>query len=133
MPSNRAAPIVRQVAMVGAPNVGKSSLVQLLSTGTPEIRDYPFTTRSIKLGHFHAAGAKHQLTDTPGLLARPEARRNAMERLTLATLRFLPTCALFVADLTGQCGTSVAQQWAIRCVQGGGDLFLQPLIACLEL
>ena len=41
-----------QVALVGAPNVGKSSLVQLLSSGAPEVCDYPFTTRSIAMGHF---------------------------------------------------------------------------------
>jgi hypothetical protein len=54
------------------------------------------------------------LADTPGLLNRPEADRNAMERLTLACLQHLPTCVLFVADLTGECGTSVASQWRIR-------------------
>ena len=37
-----------------------------------------------------------------------------MERLTLACLRHLPTAVLFVADLTGECGTSVASQWRIR-------------------
>ena len=58
------------------------------------------------------------MTDTPGLLNRPDADRNAMERLTLASLQHLPTAVLFVADLTGQCGTSVADQWAIRWVQG---------------
>ncbi len=55
-----------------------------------------------------------QVTDTPGLLARPDPERNAMERLTLATLLHLPTSVVFVADLTGQCGTSVGKQWAIR-------------------
>lgn len=52
--------------------------------------------------------------DTPGLLNRPEEDRNAMERLTLACLQHLPTAVLFVADLTGECGTTVASQWAIR-------------------
>ncbi|KAL6783797.1 hypothetical protein ACKKBF_B05835 [Auxenochlorella protothecoides x Auxenochlorella symbiontica] len=102
------------VALVGAPNVGKSSLVQLLSSGLPEVCDYPFTTRSIKVGHFFVDGMRHQVTDTPGLLARPDPERNAMERLTLATLLHLPTSVVFVADLTGQCGTSVGKQWAIR-------------------
>ncbi len=37
-----------------------------------------------------------------------------MERLTLASLQHLPTAVLFVADLTGECGTTVADQWAIR-------------------
>lgn len=107
-------PQLPTVALVGAPNVGKSSLVQLLSSGLPEVQNYPFTTRSIKMGHFYVAGRRHQVTDTPGLLNRPEEERNAMERLTLACLQHLPTAVLFVADLTGQCGTSVADQWRIR-------------------
>ena len=46
---------------MGAPNVGKSSLVQALSSGTPEVCDYPFTTRSVKMGHFYVDGARHQV------------------------------------------------------------------------
>ena len=49
-----------QVALIGAPNVGKSSLVQILSSGVPEICDYPFTTRSIKMGHFYVDAQRHQ-------------------------------------------------------------------------
>jgi len=107
-------PRLPTVALVGAPNVGKSSLVQLLSSGLPEIQNYPFTTRSIKMGHFYVNGRRHQVTDTPGLLNRPDEERNAMERLTLASLQYLPTAVLFVADLTAECGTSVAEQWRIR-------------------
>jgi GTP1/Obg family GTP-binding protein len=55
-----------------------------------------------------------QVTDTPGLLDRPDGDRNAMELLTLATLEHLPTAALFVLDLTEECGCSVQQQWRIR-------------------
>ena len=51
-----------QVALVGAPNVGKSSLVQLLSSGLPEVQNYPFTTRSIKMGHFYVDSRRHQVT-----------------------------------------------------------------------
>ena len=50
-----------QVALVGAPNVGKSSLVQALSSGLPEVCDYPFTTRSVKMGHFYVDGRRHQV------------------------------------------------------------------------
>jgi ribosome-binding ATPase YchF (GTP1/OBG family) len=59
---SRASCAFLQVALVGAPNVGKSSLVQLLSSGLPEVQNYPFTTRSIKMGHFYVAGRRHQVT-----------------------------------------------------------------------
>ena len=51
-----------QLALVGAPNVGKSSLVNVLSSGVPEVCDYPFTTRSIKMGHFYVNGQRHQVS-----------------------------------------------------------------------
>jgi hypothetical protein len=54
-----------KVALVGAPNVGKSSLVQLLSSGLPEVQNYPFTTRSIKMGHFYVDGRRHQVSIGP--------------------------------------------------------------------
>ncbi|KAK9797438.1 hypothetical protein WJX73_004556 [Symbiochloris irregularis] len=53
------------VVLVGAPNVGKSSLVRALSSGLPEVCDYPFTTRTVKMGHFFINGVRHQVTDTP--------------------------------------------------------------------
>ena len=57
--------IAMQVALVGAPNVGKSSLVNVLSSGVPEVCDYPFTTRSIKMGHFYVNGQRHQVIGSP--------------------------------------------------------------------
>jgi len=54
------------------------------------------------------------VTDTPGLLWRPDENRNKIEKLAIATLEHLPTCIVFVTDLSGLCGTSVADQMAIR-------------------
>lgn len=55
-----------------------------------------------------------QVMDTPGLLQRSDDYRNKMELLTLAALQYLPSSVMFVADLTEECGTSVADQWLIR-------------------
>lgn len=98
------------VTLVGAPNVGKSSLVRLFSSGRPEVQNYPFTTRGIHMGHILVDEKRFVLTDTPGVLPRPDGMRNRMERLTLATLAYLPVRVLFVLDLSGGCGTK-ARDW----------------------
>ncbi|CAN0044079.1 unnamed protein product, partial [Choristocarpus tenellus] len=64
--SLRGLPIVQlqipTIVLVGAPNVGKSSIIRAISTGTPEVNNYPFTTRGMSLGHlFHPkTGQKYQ-------------------------------------------------------------------------
>lgn len=141
------------MTLVGAPNVGKSSLVRLFSSGRPEVQNYPFTTRGIQMGHILVEDKRFVFTDTPGVLPRPDGARlrrgrpplllppplqvpspragapdgpptapllcparvphptaglrNRMERLTLATLAYLPVNVIFVTDLSGGCGTRV--------------------------
>ncbi|KAL0665507.1 hypothetical protein Bca4012_102345 [Brassica carinata] len=113
----RAMPVVDlempTLCLVGAPNVGKSSLVRILSTGKPEICNYPFTTRGILMGHVILNYQRFQVTDTPGLLRRCDEDRNNLEKLTLAVLTHLPTAVLYVHDLTGECGTSTSDQFRI--------------------
>lgn len=118
----RGIPIVQlhipTIVLVGAPNVGKSSIVRALSTGTPEVNNYPFTTRGMTLGHmFHpTSGQRYQMMDTPGVLSRPDEERNCMESLTLASMQHLPTAVLFVMDLSGESGeqSSVEKQMEVR-------------------
>ena len=94
------------VVLVGTPNVGKSSIVRAVSSGTPEINNYPFTTRSVTIGHIidNEKGARFQVMDTPGLLDRPVEDRNEMEKLTFASLAHLPTAVIFVIDPSGLAG-----------------------------
>ncbi|KAL2491378.1 P-loop containing nucleoside triphosphate hydrolase superfamily protein [Abeliophyllum distichum] len=113
----RAMPVVDletpTLCLVGAPNVGKSSLVRLLSTGKPEVCNYPFTTKGILMGHITLSYQNFQVTDTPGLLRRHDEDRNNLEKLTLAVLSHLPTAVLYVHDLSGECGTSPSDQFVI--------------------
>ncbi|KAK1261494.1 hypothetical protein QJS04_geneDACA008738 [Acorus gramineus] len=113
----RAMPVVDPetptLSLVGAPNVGKSSLVRILSSGKPEVCNYPFTTRGILMGHIMLNYERFQVTDTPGLLRRHDDDRNNLEKLTLAVLTHLPTAVLYVHDLTGECGMSPSDQLII--------------------
>ncbi len=107
------------VVLVGAPNVGKSSIVRSVSSGTPEVNNYPFTTRGVTIGHITEPdrNLRFQVMDTPGLLDRPEDERNEMERLTFASLAHLPTAVIFVIDATGLSGerlSSVQAQLNVR-------------------
>ncbi|XP_019224352.1 PREDICTED: nucleolar GTP-binding protein 1 isoform X2 [Nicotiana attenuata] len=113
----RAMPVINletpTLCLVGAPNVGKSSLVRVLSTGKPEICNYPFTTRGILMGHITLSYQNFQVTDTPGILRRSDEDRNNLEKLTLAVLTHLPTAVLYVHDLSGECGMSPSDQFLI--------------------
>jgi ribosome-interacting GTPase 1 len=54
-----------QVVLVGAPNVGKSSLLARLTKAEPEIGDYPFTTRLPQPGMMPYENINIQLVDMP--------------------------------------------------------------------
>jgi ribosome-interacting GTPase 1 len=56
-----------QVALVGPPNTGKSSLVTALTHAAPAIGDYPFTTREATPGMMPFEDVAFQLIDLPPL------------------------------------------------------------------
>src|SRR4030095_7526740 len=55
----------RQLALVGAPNSGKSQLVRALTHATPEVADYPYTTRTPIPGMLIFENVRLQLVDLP--------------------------------------------------------------------
>jgi hypothetical protein len=57
-----------QVAIIGLPNVGKSTLLAQLTNATPEIADYPGTTRLPLPGMMRFENTQVQLVDTPPLM-----------------------------------------------------------------
>ena len=56
-----------QVLLVGAPNAGKSSLVDALTHATPEVAEYPMTTREATPGMMPFEDVAIQLVDLPPL------------------------------------------------------------------
>ena len=73
----------RQLALVGAPNAGKSRLVRALTHATPEVADYPYTTRTPIPGMMVFENVRLQLVDLPPISAEyteswvPQIIRNA--------------------------------------------------------
>jgi small GTP-binding protein len=57
-----------QVALVGLPNSGKSTLLRKLTAARPEVADYPFTTRLPVPGMMEYEDVQVQLVEIPALV-----------------------------------------------------------------
>jgi GTP-binding protein len=83
---------VADVALVGYPSAGKSSLISVLSAAKPKIADYPFTTLVPNLGVVTAGSTVYTIADVPGLI--PGASHG--KGLGLEFLRHVERCSVLV-------------------------------------
>ena len=102
------------LVVAGYPNVGKSSFVNAVTRASNDIAEYPFTTRGVQIGHFDHDRVRYQIIDTPGLLDRPEAERNDIERQAVSALEHLADAVVFVVDASGDCGYPLDAQLELR-------------------
>ncbi len=83
-----------QVALVGAPNVGKSQLLQALTNAEPEIAPYPFTTLMPQPGMMQFEDIQIQLVDLPPF--SPEHTETWLPEMVRAA-----DAVLLIVDLAG--------------------------------
>ncbi|MFC8447841.1 GTPase ObgE [Kitasatospora sp. NPDC057223] len=83
---------VADVALVGYPSAGKSSLISVISAAKPKIADYPFTTLIPNLGVVTAGDTVYTVADVPGLI--PGASQG--KGLGLEFLRHVERCTVLV-------------------------------------
>jgi len=106
-------PTTRTLLLCGYPNVGKSSFLNKVTRADVDVQPYPFTTKSLFVGHLDYRYLRWQVIDTPGILDRPVEEMGVIEMMAVNALAHLRAAVLFFIDVSEQCGYSVSQQLSL--------------------
>ncbi len=101
--------LMADVALVGFPNVGKSTLISVISAAKPKVADYPFTTLEPHLGVVRLDDAtEFVVADIPGLIEGASEGRGLGHQFLRHVQRARVMCLL--VDLAALDGMSPADQ-----------------------
>nr|VZI25757.1 unnamed protein product [Spirometra erinaceieuropaei] len=103
-------PDTRTIIVCGFPNVGKSSFLNKITRADVDVQPFPFTTKSLFVGHTDYKNLRWQVIDTPGVLDRPLDEHNTIEMVAITALAHLQAAVVYIMDLSEQCGYSIQQQ-----------------------
>jgi nucleolar GTP-binding protein len=87
------------VVIFGFPNVGKTTLLNKLTSSKGKVASYAFTTVRINSGFLKSKEKTIQVLDVPGTLARPE-KMNDIEKIAYLAVKELADFVIYVFDLT---------------------------------
>lgn len=102
--------LLADVALVGAPNAGKSTLLSVISRAKPKIADYPFTTLEPGFGVADTGERTLVALDVPGLIEGAHEGRG----LGLEFLRHCERARVFVHLVDGMAEDLVAEYQMVR-------------------
>jgi len=124
--------LIADAGLVGMPNAGKSTFLSAVSSATPKIANYPFTTLHPVLGVVETDGNEFVVADIPGLVEGAHEGKGLGDRF----LGHVERCRVLLHLIDGTLGVEAAIE-AYKTVRAelvayGGGLADKPEIISLN-